>query len=127
MLKTSWLAPFTNTLFARRIADAALVKLAHRRTLALDMMDAGAVQERTLLKNVRKAQYTKFGQDHQFRQITCFRDFQDRVPVRDYEFFWNNYWKTPYPRLDDVTWPGKIPYYALSSGTTSGATKYIPI
>ena len=31
------------------------------------------------------------------------------------------------PALDDITWPGKIPYYALSSGTTSGATKYIPV
>jgi hypothetical protein len=26
-----------------------------------------------------------------------------------------------------VTWPGRIPYLALSSGTTSGTTKYIPV
>ena len=48
-------------------------------------------------------------------------------PIRDYEWFWNTYWKDAYPRLDDITWPGKIPYYALSAGTTSGATKYIPV
>src|SRR5262249_60986507 len=32
-----------------------------------------------------------------------------------------------YPRLDNITWPGWVPYYALSSGTTSGTTKYIPV
>jgi hypothetical protein len=29
--------------------------------------------------------------------------------------------------LDDISWPGRIPYLALSSGTTSGTTKYIPV
>src|SRR5206468_7995584 len=27
----------------------------------------------------------------------------------------------------DLTWPGRIPYLALTSGTTTGATKYIPV
>src|SRR5262249_41978781 len=32
-----------------------------------------------------------------------------------------------FPMLKDITWPGLIPYFALSSGTTSGSTKYIPV
>ncbi len=32
-----------------------------------------------------------------------------------------------YPVLDNLTWPGRIPFLALTSGTTQGATKYIPI
>jgi GH3 auxin-responsive promoter len=32
-----------------------------------------------------------------------------------------------YPVLDNVTWPGRIPFLALTSGTTQGATKYIPV
>ena len=27
----------------------------------------------------------------------------------------------------DVTWPGKIPYFALSSGTSGASSKYIPV
>ncbi len=30
-------------------------------------------------------------------------------------------------RVPDVTWPGKIKYYALSSGTSEAASKYIPV
>ena len=30
-------------------------------------------------------------------------------------------------RCADVTWPGKIKYYALSSGTSEAASKYIPV
>ena len=33
----------------------------------------------------------------------------------------------PFPRLTDCTWPGLIPWFAVSSGTTTGATKYIPV
>ncbi len=85
------------------------------------------VQHDTLLSLVRRARNTRFGRDHDFARIYSVADYQARVPIRDYEFFWNTYWKDAYPRLDDITWPGKIPYYALSSGTTSGATKYIPV
>ncbi len=34
---------------------------------------------------------------------------------------------TVIPGFDDLTWPGRIPYLALTSGTTQGATKYIPV
>ena len=30
-------------------------------------------------------------------------------------------------RTAAVTWPGPVPYLALSSGTTTGTTKYLPI
>jgi hypothetical protein len=109
------------------MADAGFVKAARMRVRQLDAMDAGAVQARTLMKLVRTAVNTKFGRDHGFDRIESVADFQARVPLRDYEQFWTQYWMDAYPRLDDFTWPGKIPYYALSSGTTSGATKYIPI
>src|SRR5262249_57116706 len=40
---------------------------------------------------------------------------------------WSDYWKPPFPRLTGVSWPGPIRYLALSSGTTTGKTKYIPV
>lgn len=127
MPSTSFLAPLAGSRPVRRLADAAAVRYARRRAAALDRMDAGAVQHETLLKLVRHARDTRFGRDHDFGRVASAADFRARVPVRDYEYFWTTYWKDAYPRLDDVTWPGKVPYYALSSGTTSGTTKYIPV
>jgi hypothetical protein len=123
-----WIVPkVAGSKLVRRMADAGLTAAARVRTRRLDRMDAAAVQEKQLLKLVRKAADTRFGREHGFEHIHSVADFQARVPLRDYEDFWNTYWKAAYPRLDDITWPGKYPYYALSSGTTSGATKYIPI
>jgi len=54
-------------------------------------------------------------------------DFQSAVPLRTYETLWNDYLRDAYPLFDDLTWPGRIPFLALTSGTTQGATKYIPV
>ena len=48
------------------------------------------------------------------------------MPIRTYEDLWNGYWKAEFPELNDCTWPGTIPYFALTAGTTTGVTKYIP-
>lgn len=127
MASTAFLAPVAGSRLVRKAADAGLLRYAHARAAALDRLDAGRHQHATLLKLVRHARNTRFGRDHGFDRITSVADYQARVPVRGYEYFWDTYWKAAYPRLDDVTWPGKVPYYALSSGTTSGTTKYVPV
>jgi hypothetical protein len=111
----------------RRAVDWGLRHHARQRVRRLERLDAVAVQERTLLQRVGKARDTQFGRDHDFARIRSVRDFQQRVPLRDYERFWSEYWAPAFPRLRDVTWPGHLPYLALSSGTTSGATKYLPL
>lgn len=127
MARTAFLAPIADLPWVRRAADVLLLRYAHNRTTALDRMDAGKVQHDTLLSLVRRARSTRFGREHDFARISSVADYQARVPVREYEYFWETYWRDNYPRLDGVTWPGFIPYYALSSGTTSGTTKYIPV
>lgn len=84
-------------------------------------------QQAQLLGLVRKAEPTLFGAKHGFARIRSVRDFQERVPLRRYEDFWQEYWRGVFPRLRDCSWPGAIPYFALTSGTSSGATKYIPV
>ena len=32
---------------------------------------------------------------------------------------WEQYWRAPFPHLKGVTWPDHVPYFGLSSGTTS--------
>jgi len=49
------------------------------------------------------------------------------VPLHDYSKIYNGWWKKTLEGVPDVTWPGKIKYYALSSGTSEAASKYIPV
>jgi hypothetical protein len=111
----------------RHLTDALMTRYGRRRTAYLDRTPAGRLQRNTLQHLVRQARHTRFGRDHDFGRIRTVADFQERVPIRDYEAFWLDYWSGSFPYLDNVTWPGRIPYFALSSGTTSGTTKYVPI
>jgi hypothetical protein len=96
------------------------------RIAHLAAQDAVAEQGRQLLSLVRRASTTRFARDHRFSEIKSITDFQARVPLRRYEDMWTAYWRPTFPRLKDCTWPGTIPFFALTSGTTTGSTKYIP-
>jgi hypothetical protein len=111
----------------RRAADQGLLWYARRRAAELDRLDAGRAQERLLLRLLRRAEHTAFGREHGFDRIRSVAEYQRRVPLRDYEAFWERYWRRPFPHLAGVTWPEHVPYFALSSGTTSGTTKYLPL
>jgi hypothetical protein len=100
---------------------------ARRRVATLNATDPVESQRRTLLGLVGKAGETRFGRDYGFASILSVEEYQKRVPLRTYENLWDDYLKQDYPILNDVTWPGLIPYFALTSGTTQGATKYIPV
>ena len=122
-----FLSRVVDTPLARRAADAGFVRLARRRVAKLDALDVPAVQAATLRRLVRRAAGTAFGRGHGFASVRTAADFQRRVPLRDYDQFWATYWQAAYPHLAGTTWPDFVPYYALSSGTTTGATKYIPV
>ncbi|MFO0960401.1 MAG: GH3 auxin-responsive promoter family protein [Isosphaeraceae bacterium] len=93
----------------------------------LDRRDPAALQRGQLFGLLRKARRTRFGRDHRFDAIRSVEDFQKAVPPRTYEQLWNEYLRDQYPVFRDLTWPGLIPFLALTSGTTQGATKYIPV
>lgn len=83
------------------------------------------VQEKVFRELIKKGKDTDFGRDHSFNKIKTFKDFAERVPVRDYEEL-KPYVEKMVAGDADVLWPGKPLYYAKTSGTTSGA-KYIPL
>jgi hypothetical protein len=93
----------------------------------LSAEDAVFAQQRQLLRLLRRAHATRFGRMHGFERIRDVAAFQSTVPLRRYEDFWRDWWQPAFPRLVNVSWPGVIPYFAVSSGTTSGSTKYIPV
>jgi hypothetical protein len=111
----------------RRGVNAGFRAYGRRRAADLARLDPIAVQERTLLSLVRRARSTRFGKDHGFESIGSVARYQERVPPRTYEDLWRLYLKDSYPVYEDLTWPGRIPFLALTSGTTTGATKFIPV
>ena len=112
------------------------IRLLARRRESNRSAKPAAIQAEQLRGLLTRAQATRFGRDHGFDQILRAGDgsgeelvsaYQPAVPLRTYEQLWDDYFVSSYPTLRDVSWPGLIPYFALTSGTTQGITKYIPI
>ncbi len=97
------------------------------RLALLERKDPVATQRHLLRGLLRRAAGTRFGRAHGFEAIRDVADFQARVPLRRYEDWWRDWAAADHPVLRDVGWPGRVPYLALSSGTTSGSTKYLPV
>jgi hypothetical protein len=93
--------------------------------------DPRSQQLRVLKKLLKKARFTEFGQQYRFDDILFSKHigkkFQELVPVHDYNKIYEDWWKKTLEGVPDVAWPGKIKYYALSSGTSEAASKYIPV
>ena len=101
------------------------------RALKLPVNSPKRQQMKVLKKLLKKAGRTQFGQRYRFDQILNSRHpgkkFQELVPVSDYSKIYANWWHKTLEGHTDVCWPGKINYFALSSGTSEAASKYIPI
>lgn len=88
-------------------------------------------QPRVLHKLIRLAQDTQFGKHYDFsnllEQANFVEKFQQQVPIRDYDQFYQTWLHRSLDDEPNVTWPGVIKYYALSSGTTGSPSKRIPV
>ena len=113
-----------------RIIDIKIPK-AIASALRLPENDPRRQQLTVLKKLLKKARFTSFGQQYRFDEILLSRHigkaFQQQVPAQDYNTIYEHWWKKTLEGVPDVTWPGKIKYYALSSGTSEAASKYIPV
>lgn len=93
---------------------------------------AAIIQEEYQLSQLLKqAQFTDFGKTHQFSVIQNNNDltgvFQSKVPLHNYQEMFDPWWKRSFEGCGDVHWKGQTKYFALSSGTSDAASKYIPI
>lgn len=88
-------------------------------------------QLRVLEKLIKRARFTEFGQKFLFDEILMSRhpgrSFQKQVPTYDYDKIFKEWWHRALDGKRDVCWPGPIKFFALSSGTSEAASKYIPI
>ena len=88
-------------------------------------------QQRTLRRLLKKSSGTAFGQYYDFKELAKAeqpaKDFQSSVPFFDYDKMYERWWHMTLNKVGNVTWKGKVRYFALSSGTSGAPSKHIPV
>lgn len=93
--------------------------------------EAVSSQEDVLRDMLKKAKDTAFGKEYDFEGIleaeNIQKAFSEKVPYFDYHSLHEKWWHKIQDGEEDITWPGKPSYFALSSGTTGKTSKRIPV
>ena len=99
---------------------------ARQRELEKHQNGGEALQRAVLEHLVQTAKDTEYGRNHAFNAIKDYDTFVSHVPVNTYEEL-----KGDIDRMrqgeNDVLWPGRVKWYAKSSGTTNDKSKFIPV
>ncbi len=81
-----------------------------------------------LLKKVKKTAFGKAYAINEFYKLPeVVNTFQSTIPIVDYEEFYSMWLHKTIEGERNICWPGKINYFALSSGTTGAPSKKIPV
>ena len=84
------------------------------------------IQRGVLDRLLRQAGETEWGKLHHYASIHSYEAFAQQVPLNSYEEL-----KGPIDRMRqgaaNVLWPGRVKWYAKSSGTTADKSKFIPV
>ncbi len=83
-------------------------------------------QEIIFTELLRSAENTEYGRKYGFDRIVDYAGFQRDVPIVSYDDL-QPYISRMLNGERDVLWPGFVPYFSKSSGTTSDVSKYIPV
>jgi hypothetical protein len=84
------------------------------------------VQQENLKRIIGQSKDTVFGNKYQFSSMGRVREFQERVPVVNYEGLYP-YIERTLKGEPNVLWPTEIRWFAKSSGTTNARSKFIPV
>ncbi len=83
-------------------------------------------QNKELKKILKSASSTEWGKRYKFNSYRKPNDWKQLLPVQDYETIKDDIHRMMKGERD-VLWPGRVKYFAKSSGTTSDKSKYIPV
>ncbi|MFO7872882.1 MAG: GH3 auxin-responsive promoter family protein [Bacteroidales bacterium] len=107
------------------------IELRSRMPVIMHTKNPGKAQKRELKKLLRRAANTAFGEHYRFTEILqsedIIRSFQERIPIHDYNSIFKDWWYRTLNGEPYVCWPGKVKYFALSSGTSEASSKHIPV
>ena len=75
---------------------------------------------------ISKGKNTLYGKKYGFSDILSYNDFSRNVPVVEYDDI-KPYINRMFSGEENILWPGKVKWFAKSSGTTSDKSKFIPV
>lgn len=84
------------------------------------------IQRGVLHRLLDKASATEYGKKYGFDGIRTYEKYAQTVPLNDYESI-KGYVDRMRHGEKSILWPGKVKWYAKSSGTTNDKSKFIPI
>ena len=88
-------------------------------------------QKDTLHFLLNKAKDTEFGKHFKFESLLSdsdpYQKFKKTIPYFSYDKMYSDWWYKLHDGKENITWPGKPAYFALSSGTTGKTSKRIPV
>ncbi|MBL9078187.1 MAG: GH3 auxin-responsive promoter family protein [Planctomycetes bacterium] len=110
-----------------RLVGQMAARLARRRlaTLRRHAGSPGEPQQELLLRLMDRMARTAFGRQHGLAGVRTPGDLAAAVPLQDYASM-APWWERARRGEPDVTWPGPVRFWAISSGTTAGE-KYLPV
>ena len=85
-----------------------------------------SIQRNTLTRLLKQAASTEWGRRYGFATIRDYADYARTVPICRYEDIRDDMVRIM-NGARDVIWPGQIENIALSSGTTSDRSKFVPV
>ena len=88
--------------------------------------DAEHLQHHTLMRLIEKGKNTEYGVKHLLNTTNSYEKFAMNVPVNTYEELKGSIDRMRHGEAD-VLWPGRVKWYAKSSGTTNDKSKFIPV
>ncbi len=103
-----------------------------RKQFKLPVAAPQTYQRHALRQLLERGQYTAFGKFYGFREILSeevdfIKAYRQTVPMYTYDEMHKQWWYRCRKGEENVSWPGKIKYFALSSGTSESASKHIPV
>jgi hypothetical protein len=102
-----------------------------RKAMPKLRQDGVRIQQKTLRRLLSRAEYTAFGEQYNFSKLLNEKDlvkaFQAAIPTHDYNKIFRRWWYRALNGEPFICWPGKVKYFALSSGTSDSSSKHIPV
>ncbi|MBR1713198.1 MAG: GH3 auxin-responsive promoter family protein [Alloprevotella sp.] len=99
-----------------------------RRARAIERYatDAERLQQDVLHTLLHSGERTSYGRQHGLAGQLSYEAFVEQVPINTYEELKGDIDRMRHGEVD-VLWPGRVGWYAKSSGTTNDKSKFIPV
>ena len=97
-----------------------------QRELEKHMTGGRTLQETALSRLIAEAKDTEYGRNHAFSTVKDYDTFVKTTPVNTYEELKGSIDRMRHGE-SNVLWPGRVKWYAKSSGTTNDKSKFIPV